>query len=661
MGSFISKPNLEKENYYEIRKNNEEQLRKLKEELNQLKENKELDSIDALILTYEKIFEIDNTNEEDVLNYLLLFLTKLKEGKIDEKYMKDKLDIFNIFISDDNYIKYFQAYERVNSITKINNLIELLKTDLDNDDNFIKRKEFIDKIYDLKEKSNTFYSSNIKFKRSITWKNTELYLFNIYMNFLESLVEKIDFYKNKISNMALESKVFLEKQIEYSNSKDEKVFKELQNLIIYEGEFIKIYIKYFQSFLEKTENNYNMRFPNNINFLNKEEDRIIFEDYIQFLSSYNFNGKETHTIANFWNETFVQITDKNMLELIENVNHKNKSGDSKKDRDKLIFDLKDNKLIIKQNGVMIKIIDDIDNYVFENLLNDLDNNTNLVDFDYYMNKNLKPNYYKTKLFVMKNKNTWKELTINILNSKALKEAQEYLFESAYIDILSDREFLSDVIDNINFFIYKTNFIASSKRYSQKIYEYGLYRKLDDTNLDLSLLIFYAFNNISNIHEIPGHLNVSIQNRFNSNNKSFESPDIQKYNSQLFSSYAKPRGKESGEKIEIILFGRKIDELTTKEALFSLDPLNYIHGLKNFKERFKKCNQYELKDLVHEWTKNTYFKQLGININATSENLNSSFPIEANKNKINENIKFKRELLDHPIEFYYNIKPKKSRK
>ena len=108
MGSFISKPNLEKENYYEIRKNNEEQLRKLKEELNQLKENKELDSIDALILTYEKIFEIDNTNEEDVLNYLLLFLTKLKEGKIDEKNMKDKLDIFNIFISDENYKNIFK-------------------------------------------------------------------------------------------------------------------------------------------------------------------------------------------------------------------------------------------------------------------------------------------------------------------------------------------------------------------------------------------------------------------------------------------------------------------------------------------------------------------------------------------------------------------------
>lgn len=157
MGNWISKSNLEKENYYEIRKNDEEQLKKLKEELNQLKENKELYSIDALILTYEKIFDIDNTNEEDVLNYLLLFLTRLKEGKIDEKNMKDKLDIFNIFISEDNYIKYFQAYERVNSITKINNLIELLKTDLDNYNNYVKRKEFIDKIYDLKEKGSILF------------------------------------------------------------------------------------------------------------------------------------------------------------------------------------------------------------------------------------------------------------------------------------------------------------------------------------------------------------------------------------------------------------------------------------------------------------------------------------------------------------------------
>ena len=371
--------------------------------------------------------------------------------------------------------------------------------------------------------------------------------------------------------MVLESEAFLGKQIEYNNSKDEKIFKELQNLIIYEGEFIKVYIRYFQSFLKNIDANYKIRFQSNINYLNEDNDRNIFEDYFQFLSFYDFNGNDIEAIVNFWNETFVPITNMKMLELIENINNKNNSGNYKENLDKLFFEFneKENKLIIKQKGEIIKIIDDIDNYGFENLMDDLNKNYKYKDFDYYIYKNLKPNYYKTKLFIMNNKNTWKELTINILNSKALKEAQEYLFDSTYIDILSDREFLSEVIDNINFFIYKTNFIAASKRNCQKIYEYGLYKKLDRKNLDLCLLIFYAFNHISNIYEIAGNLSISIQNKYNLNNTSFESPKIQKYNSQLFSSYAKSRGKESGETIEIILFGRKIDELTIKEALFSL--------------------------------------------------------------------------------------------
>ena len=88
------------------------------------------------------------------------------------------------------------------------------------------------------------------------------------MNFLESIIDKIEFYKNNISNMVRKSGAFQKKQIEYNNLKDEKIFKELQNLIIYEGEFIKKYIRYLQSFLIKTDTNYKIRFPNNTNFLN---------------------------------------------------------------------------------------------------------------------------------------------------------------------------------------------------------------------------------------------------------------------------------------------------------------------------------------------------------------------------------------------------------
>ena len=62
---------------------------------------------------------------------------------------------------------------------------------------------------------------------------------------------------------------------------------------------------------------------------------------------------------------------------------------------------------------------------------------------------------------MKNKDLWKELTIDILNSKALNEAQECLFNCSFIDILDDRTFLSYIFDKIKYFVYKTNFAANT--------------------------------------------------------------------------------------------------------------------------------------------------------------------------------------------------------
>jgi len=166
------------------------------------------------------------------------------------------------------------------------------------------------------------------------------------------------------------------------------------------------------------------------------------------------------------------------------------------------------------------------------------------------------------------------------------------------------------------------------------------------------LIYYAFNNISNIHEIGGHTNINMQNRFSQGNKSFESPRIDN-NSNLYSVYAQTRKKESGETIEIELFGRKIDSLTIREALFSLDPINYTKGKKYFKENFTKCNSLEFKDIVNQSSKEKYFKNLGIDIDQIPDNIYKSFPLE-NKSRINIETVFKRDRLDHPIEFYYKL-------
>ena len=67
--------------------------------------------------------------------------------------------------------------------------------------------------------------------------------------------------------------------------------------------------------------------------------------------------------VNFWKETFVPLTMKEKLEIIELNNNKSNTV--------LIYELKDKNLIIKQKGQIKDEIKEIDIYVFSNLDKDL--------------------------------------------------------------------------------------------------------------------------------------------------------------------------------------------------------------------------------------------------------------------------------------------------
>ena len=298
-------------------------------------------------------------------------------------------------------------------------------------------------------------------------------------------------------------------------------------------------------------------------------------------------------------------------------------------------------------------IDKIDNYCFSSLLGDIYQNR-LGNLDYYKNKNLKPNCYKENLFIMKNKETWKKLNVKILSSNAIKEVIDTFFNNSYIDILSDEEFLSETLDNIKFYIYKTSSSASSNEDSLNIYEFGLYNI--EKTMSESLLIFYAFNSVSNIHEIGGHLNIRIQN-FNSLDKRVESPKIVE-NETLYTEYARVRKKESGETIEIALFGKWIGEMTIKEALFILEPNNY-NSLQEFKNNFKNCNTKKIKEIISKETNELYLKPLGINIEELEERSNKKYKSNViNISRTEEKITYSRGFSSsHPPEFYYEIDTK----
>ena len=480
---------IEKKNISLYNKNTEE-LETLYKKINLLKEkiNKsdDISLIEKSIINYEKIFEIDNTKEEDILEYLLLnFKLFHLHHLIDQKNMESKLDQYNAYISDEKYNEHFSNFhKRTSSLVKIFNLINLLETDLDKDDkNMSKRKKFINNIIQLEENE----KNNIKSTHIITWENKELFLYNLYMMLIENFIQKINYHKATTSSKVINSQEYHELFDKYIlvKGKEEKkqALNKLQLFNVIIGEFFTSYILNLQSFLIKVNDKFEKRFKNN-NFILKE-DQYIFEDYIQFLCSYEFKIVDDRIIY-LWNETFIPNTKEEENEILEKFNIFYR---------KKICELKGDIIHIKRGKEEYKIKNK-ENYILYNLLNDLFRQENISEyiFNYCLNKNLKPIFYPDNLFILKKKKRWKQLNISIINSKAVKEAICNLFQCSFIDFFGNQENISKIMDNIKFFIYETSFNACTNKNSLRIYEYGLYN--NEKNMSESLLNFYSFNNIT---------------------------------------------------------------------------------------------------------------------------------------------------------------------
>ena len=131
----------------------------------------------------------------------------------------------------------------------------------------------------------------------------------------------------------------------------------------------------------------------------------------------------------------------------------------------------------------------------------------------------------------------------IFNSTTIKSLYQNLFEKQNILLLDETE-LSIILKNIIFYTFKTDFVGITSRTAMKIYEYNNYYKsiefLNDDNINevIFKLITLAFTQISNFHEILGHLNIGYQIyscEDEEKKKKYESPEI---NKELSSDYAK---------------------------------------------------------------------------------------------------------------------------
>ena len=590
---------------------------------------------------YMKILNIDNTNETYVVNYLLYQKQLGDLNKISKENYINEVKKYHICISDAKYNEHFKEIERENSKQKILSFIKYIKDCSINSDK--EKTDLVGFLFLIHMKIKSIGFNN---KKKVTWANKELYLYCLYEFLIYSVTHLLIYYnKIKISKKLLNNEEYkkicdeLEKEIEIQK-KDDKINNiiKIHNLknrkitfLLNHAEFFE-YLKHMKVFLNKVDKNFNERFKDFE--LDNIDDQTLFEDYIHFLANYKF---DKYDYVSLWNSTFVPLSLEEKKEII-NVNHEIKYELSEDGKKLKLFE-----------GVNYDIIE-ADKYDLKNLIHFSINESNIKSIKWTINKYIKPIYYKEELFVYKTKEHWKKLLIDIFQSKAYTEIRNSLFNQSQIDFFMVDNIISEIIDNIKFYIYSTKFFGNTNEMTNTIYEYGNYN-IEIKNKSISLLIFYGFHIIINIHEIGGHLNIRYQ-YFIFLKDEYCSPKIDKNSKDNhYSNFAQDREKESGETIEIGLFGKVKSELTIKEALFILNKDNYALNSKEFKERFLACNSESLDNLINENLR-TFLLKLEINPEDLDENDNTIYIYPINR-KTNETVVYRENKIRHPISFYYN--------
>ena len=94
----------------------------------------------------------------------------------------------------------------------------------------------------------------------------------------------------------------------------------------------------------------------------------------------------------------------------------------------------------------------------------------------------------------------------------------------------------------------------------------------------------------------------------------------------------------------------IKELTIKEALFIIEPSNYINAFESFSKNFKLCNQKDNNTIITPQTK-PILLNLGINVDELPNDSKKKFKMSYYVDLDNSDITFESELI-HPPGFYF---------
>lgn len=604
---------------------------------------------------YKDILKVDNTEREIVRQYLLLV------KQIRKKTDKEDNPVIQIM----SYIHHFPP-EQFNKDfigfgKKENSSMETLLLFL----NTILSKDWAKATFEeRRDAANFFYKAKIGSKLEIkntspiTWENDELYIFTLYKKFVTLMIKRMEHYEDNIdynemkSTKIIECDQFIKKLEDELKAKEhseifiikthklieeEKQKKKIYALI--EGNFFKIYLKKFYSYLYVIQDAY-LKKLSTIKFT-EEDDKHIFEYFMLFISNYNFENI-TSAIRDVWKYSFINFDIDKKYKIIEQFKQKDSCVDIQIEND--------NKLIIKSNNIEKIEINNFDDYLLENLLNDIFNYEKFNEVKCI--KYVKITKLYNHLYIKQIFDEWIIFNLTIFNSRTIKSLYDTLFKEQNSSLLEPDE-LNIVLNNVMFYVFDTDFAGLTNREIMKVYEYGNYENLfniynkDNTNEDILKVIFLALNLLLNFHEILGHFNIGYQKYSFGEEKAenYHSPKIDK---NLSSDYTKKRDdKESGENIEIKIFGKIISDITVKEALFILNLSNYNkYNYKSFKNEFMKCNEEEI--YIDETFWDYLYNSLKINPNNLLNCENKRFSFNDLIKKTINNIERFKMKSKHPI-------------
>ena len=554
-----------------------------------------------------------NLNDEQAL---VKYLNNLKNNKHMEEFESELLLYFDA-LSAKNRSRFTGIKDFSPSINIFINVIEYL---CDNEFQKIKEMKYYKRSYDICERK--------KFITSKSFSNISKY-------------DLSSFYDNQANDS-------LKNEYDFFQSIEKK--RKLQKISLLNSElyFNSLLQTYFE-IIEKSDNNH----LTIIGLIANQLSDLIF-DYIKLIQKNQIFSEADIRIINilFYAPIIGNYEFSSIKRLLSNTQNSNENFDDKSND---IFE-SNNKLVLnycytrKSDNKIVKNKVEFENskiYNIELIKNEIvDGKSIALLTQIKLLKYVKTKYFQENNFYTHNKEYWnfnKELFKYILHSKTIRTLFQKLYPNR-IFIFENEENINQLINSIIFVPYELyeSYGCTSKK-ELIIFIGGLFEGFSKPIHYLSKSSSFL---ILGIHEGCGHWassfysilfqDKSLFSSFNFSEEVLEEIRIEVKDENNSDDNDILSGKEGGNILEFLLFGRILNNFSIKEILFLLNKNSFDVDHKTFKKNFKEVSNRKFNDLYDSIPKNSELFNIMKNLKIDKAYFTNL------KNRNNLNCRFKRD-------------------